>query len=194
MSSTTSEHLLGVLSLYRLLLAAPRRRSCELMVPDPIRIRADADQETAARLLTDRNLLAIPVVDDDDRLLGIITEDDVADILEEEATEDIERLGGSQPLKMPYLAPRTCRCWSGSGSSGCCCCSSAEAYTGTVLRAFEGEMAEVVSLSFFIPLLIGTGGNIGSQTTTTDRARHGTRRGDRCATWAGSCSRSSASG
>ena len=72
------------------------------MAPTTVRVRATADQEAAARLLTDRNLLAIPVVDDDDHLLGIITEDDVADVLEAEATEDIERLGGSQPLNLPY--------------------------------------------------------------------------------------------
>ena len=72
------------------------------MAPTTVRVRATADRETAARLLTDRNLLAIPVVDDDDHLLGIITEDDVADVLEAEATEDIERLGGSQPLTLPY--------------------------------------------------------------------------------------------
>ena len=108
----------------------------------------------------------MPVVDDRDRLLGIITQDDVADILEEEATEDIERLGGSQPLEMPYLSasiPLLVRrrvLW-------LLLLFAAEAYTGTVLRAFDDEIAKVVALSYFIPLLIGTGGNIGSQTTTT---------------------------
>jgi len=95
-------HLLGVLSLYRLLLSPSDTPVSELMAPTTVRVRANADQETAARLLTERNLLAIPVVDDDDHLLGIITEDDVADVLEAETTEDIERLGGSQPLNVPY--------------------------------------------------------------------------------------------
>jgi magnesium transporter len=105
------------------------------------------------------------VVDDDDRLLGIITEDDVADVLQAEATEDIERLGGSQPLNVPYrlssvpLLVRKRVVW-------LLVLFIAEAYTGTVLRGFEGELAAVVSLGFFIPLLIGTGGNIGSQTAT----------------------------
>ncbi len=72
------------------------------MVADPIRVRANADQETAANLLVDKNLLALPVVDDRDHLLGIITQDDVADVLEEETTEDFERIGGSQPLDVPY--------------------------------------------------------------------------------------------
>ncbi|HEY7526639.1 MAG TPA: magnesium transporter, partial [Candidatus Limnocylindria bacterium] len=157
--------LLGVLSLYRLLLSHAGTRVSELMAPTTVRVRASADQEVAARLLTDRNLLAIPVVDDDDRLLGIITEDDVADVLEAEATEDIERLGGSQPLNLPYrlasvpLLVRKRLGW-------LLLLFLAEAYTGTVLRNFEDELSAVVDLAFFIPLLIGTGGNLGSQTVT----------------------------
>jgi len=158
-------HLLGVLSLYRLLLSPDDTPVEKLMAPSTVRVRASADQETAARILTDRNLLAIPVVDDDDHLLGIITEDDVADVLQEEATEDIERLGGSQPLNLPYrlasvpLLVRKRVGW-------LLLLFLAEAYTGTVLRNFEDELQAVVALSFFIPLLIGTGGNLGSQTVT----------------------------
>jgi magnesium transporter len=157
--------LLGVLSLYRLLLSRSEAPVVELMAPTTVRVRASADQEVAARLLTDRNLLAIPVVDDADHLLGIITEDDVADVLEAEATEDIERLGGSQPLNIPYrlssvpLLVRKRVVW-------LLVLFVAEAYTGTVLRNFEVELGTVVALGFFIPLLIGTGGNIGSQTVT----------------------------
>ncbi|HEY7451410.1 MAG TPA: magnesium transporter [Candidatus Limnocylindria bacterium] len=158
-------HLLGVLSSYRLLLSPPETPVVELMAPSTIRIQASADQEAAARLLTDRNLLAIPVVDDADHLLGIITEDDVADVLQAEATEDIERLGGSQPLNIPYrlasvpLLIRKRVFW-------LLLLFVAAGYTGTVLQSFQAELAEVVALSFFIPLLIGTGGNIGSQTVT----------------------------
>lgn len=158
-------HLLGVLSLYRLLLSPDSTPVEQLMAPSTVRVRASADQETAARLLTDRNLLAIPVVDDDDHLIGIITEDDVADVIEAEATEDIERLGGSQPLNVPYrlasvaLLVRKRVGW-------LMLLFIAQGYTGTVLQSFEGELAAVVALSFFIPLLIGTGGNVGSQTVT----------------------------
>jgi magnesium transporter len=157
--------LLGVLSLYRLLLSPGDTPVRELMAPSTVRVRADADREVAARLLTDRNLLALPVVDEADHLLGIITEDDVADVLEAEATEDIERLGGSEPLNVPYrssgvlLLVRKRVVW-------LLLLFIAEAYTGTVLRDFEGELTQVVALSFFIPLLIGTGGNMGSQTVT----------------------------
>jgi magnesium transporter len=158
-------HLLGVLSLYRLMLSPEGTPVVELMAPSTVRVKASADQETAARILTDRNLLAIPVVDDEDHLVGIITEDDVADVIEAEATEDIERLGGSQPLNLPYrlasvpLLVRKRVGW-------LMILFIAQGYTGTVLRNFEGELAAVVALSFFIPLLIGTGGNVGSQTVT----------------------------
>jgi magnesium transporter len=158
-------HLLGVLSLYRLLLSPDDTPVERLMAPSTVRVKASADRETAARTLTDRNLLAIPVVDDEDHILGIITEDDVADVLQEEATEDIERLGGSQPLNLPYrlasvsLLVRKRVGW-------LLLLFLAEAYTGTVLRNFQDELSAVVALSFFIPLLIGTGGNLGSQTVT----------------------------
>ena len=158
-------HLLGVLSLYRLLLSPERTPVIDLMAPSTVRVKASADQETAARILTDRNLLAIPVVDDDDHIIGIITEDDVADVIEAEATEDIERLGGSQPLNVPYrlasvpLLVRKRVGW-------LLLLFIAQGYTGTVLQSFRGELAAVVALSFFIPLLIGTGGNVGSQTVT----------------------------
>jgi len=160
------EHLLGVLSLHRLVLTRKDTPVRELMVVDPVRVQATADRETAARLLVDNNLLALPVVDADNRLLGIITQDDVAEVLEDEATEDIERLGGSQPLETPYrfasipLLFRRRILW-------LLLLFAAEAYTGTVMRHFEDEIAQVVALAFFVPLLIGTGGNIGSQVTTT---------------------------
>jgi magnesium transporter len=160
------EHLLGVLSLHSLVLSRPDTPVQSLMFKDIFKVRADEDQEVAARLLTDHNLLALPVVDDDNHLLGIITQDDVADVLEEEATEDIERLGGSQPLDTPYrlasvqLLVRRRLVW-------LLLLFVAEAYTGTVLRHYQSETEKVIALSFFVPLLIGTGGNVGSQTVTT---------------------------
>jgi magnesium transporter len=158
-------HLIGVLSLYRLMLSPGGTAVTDLIAPTTVRVRAAADREAAANLLTERNLLAIPVVDDEDHLLGIITQDDVADVLEAEATEDIERLGGSQPLNVPYrlssvpLLVRKRVGW-------LLLLFVAEAYTGSVLRAFSDELEAAVALSFFIPPLIGTGGNIGSQTVT----------------------------
>jgi magnesium transporter len=160
------ERLLGVLSLRELVLSRRDEPVTSAMIPNPVKVLDTADQETAARLLIDNRLLALPVVDAGDHLLGIITQDDIAEVLEDEATEDIERLGGSQPLDTPYrlagvpLLVRRRVIW-------LLILFVAEAYTGTVLRAFGDEISRVVALSYFIPLLIGTGGNVGSQVTTT---------------------------
>ena len=94
--------LLGVLSLHSLVLNPPETPVRELMAEHTWSIPEDEDQEVAAQLLMERDLAALPVVDYHGRLLGIITHDDVADIIEAEATEDIARLGGSQPLETPY--------------------------------------------------------------------------------------------
>lgn len=161
-----AEHLLGVLSLHNLVLTRPDTPVSEVMVADPFRVRVDTDQETAARLLTDNNLLALPVVDDNDKLLGIITQDDVADVLEEEATEDIERLGGSQPLDTPYrlatvpLLVRRRVGW-------LLFLFVAGLLTTQVLVVFQERLERVQALTLFIPLIVGIGGNVGSQTVTT---------------------------
>ncbi len=161
----SDERLLGVLSLRNLVLTPPELRVRDLMIGDVLVVPATADQEEAARLLNEHDLLALPVVDDEGRLLGIITADDVADILEQEATEDIERLGGSQPLDEPYLRATPFLLWR-RRVPWLLTLFVAEAYTGTVLRHFEHELSNAVALAFFIPLLIGTGGNVGSQTVT----------------------------
>lgn len=161
-----SGKLLGVLSLRNLVLSPRSRPVRELMIADAVKVRADADQEVAARLLDQRHLIALPVVDERDRLLGIITADDAADVLLEEAGEDIERLGGSQPLEEPYLRASVWHLFR-KRIVWLLVLFVAEAYTGTVLRHFEDTLAEMVALAFFIPLLIGTGGNVGSQTVTT---------------------------
>ena len=108
----------------------------------------------------------LPVVDADGRLLGILTEDHALDIVAEETTEDAERQGGSAPLEVPYLRASPWLLWR-KRIVWLLVLFVAEAYTGTVLRAFEDEMEAVVALAFFIPLLIGTGGNTGTQITTT---------------------------
>jgi magnesium transporter len=158
--------LLGVVSMRDLVLNPPYRTVGEIMERDVVKVRATADQEEAARLLVEEGLLAIPVVDDRDRLLGIITVDDVADILEREVTEDIERLGGSQPLEVPYTRATPVYLWR-RRVGWLLLLFVAEMYTGTVLRHFEQELEEAIALAFFVPLLIGTGGNAGSQVVTT---------------------------
>jgi magnesium transporter len=161
-----NERLIGVLSLRDLVLTRPDTLVQEILVRDPIRVRADTDQEAVALLLRDRHLLALPVVDDEDRLLGIVTVDDVIEVLEAEVTEDIEKLGGSEPLDEPYLSTSVTTLWM-KRVRWLLILFVAEAYTGTVLRHFEDELQQAVALTFFIPLLIGTGGNTGTQITTT---------------------------
>jgi len=160
------ERLLGVLSLHNLVLTRPQTPVSAVMVADPIRVRADADQETAANLLIDKNLLALPVVDERDHLLGIITQDDVADVLEEETTEDFERIGGSQPLDVPYrfatagLLVRRRIGW-------LLILFVAGLLTSQVLDHYSERLRGVPALIPYIPLIIGIGGNVGSQTVTT---------------------------
>jgi magnesium transporter len=158
-------HLAGVVSLHDLVVSPPDRRIAEITSHDVVFVEAQDDQEHSARLLREKGLLALPVVDADRRLIGVITADDMADVMVEEASEDIERLGGSQPLEEPYLAASVWHLFR-KRILWLLALFAAEAYTGSVLRFYEGELSSVVALAFFIPLLIGTGGNTGSQTVT----------------------------
>ena len=157
--------LLGHVSLKSLLIADPRQGVGELMDRETVRINARADQELAARLLIDRDLSILPV-EDQGRLVGVFHVDDAADILELESTEDAELQGGSSPLDTPYLQATPWQLWR-KRVGWLLILFVAEAYTGTVLRAFEEQLEAAIALAFFIPLLIGTGGNSGTQITTT---------------------------
>ena len=161
--------LVGYVSLRRLFPAPPNRKIAEMMERHLLTVRADAPQEEVARLVSKYDVHAIPVVGDENRLLGIITVDDVIDILIEEQTEDVLHLGGvsatEETVEQGYFAAKPWRNvrlrfnW-------LLLLFVTETLTGTVLRHYEDELAKVVALSFFIPLLIGTGGNSGSQTVT----------------------------
>ncbi|HAU4928149.1 magnesium transporter [Aeromonas hydrophila] len=157
--------LLGSISLKSLLIADPQLPVSELMDRETVRINARADQELAARLLIDRDISTLPV-EDQGKLVGIFHVDDAADILELESTEDAEMQGGSSPLDTPYLQATPWRLWR-KRVGWLLILFVAEAYTGTVLRAFEEQLEAAIALAFFIPLLIGTGGNSGTQITTT---------------------------
>lgn len=160
-----ADKLLGVLSLRDLVLAAPNAPITQITRRDLVKVRADADQEVAARMLTERGLLALPVVDADNTLLGIITADDVADVLVEEASEDIARLGGSEPLDEPYMRSSV---WALARKRipWLLLLFLGGALTSNVLHYFQETLDTVVALTLFIPLLIGTGGNVGSQTVS----------------------------
>ncbi|WOX54779.1 magnesium transporter [Aeromonas sp. CD] len=157
--------LLGSISLKSLLIADPQLPVSELMDRETVRINARADQELAARLLIDRDISTLPV-EDQGKLVGIFHVDDAADILELESTEDAEMQGGSSPLDTPYLQATPWQLWR-KRVGWLLILFVAEAYTGTVLRAFEEQLEAAIALAFFIPLLIGTGGNSGTQITTT---------------------------
>ncbi|MGC9348933.1 MAG: magnesium transporter [Anaerolineae bacterium] len=158
--------LVGVVSAIEILRADPKTKIEDLMDRSFVSAPLDADQEACALLMSRYDLTALPVVDENDRLSGVITVDDVIDVLEEEATEDIQRLGGSAPLEKPYLLTSA---WEVTRRrvGWLLLLFVTGMITTNVLELFESTLARNVTLSFFIPLLIGTGGNAGSQTTST---------------------------
>jgi magnesium transporter len=158
--------LCGMVNLRQLIVAEPSTPIVEIMDPEVISVRAGTDQEDCARLMSRYDLLALPVVDADNVLLGVITIDDLVDVLEDEATEDIQRLGGAQPLERPYLDTSVFTV-TRKRIGWLLLLFVTGTLTGTVLRHFEAELQSTVALAFFVPLLIGTGGNTGSQTTST---------------------------
>lgn len=158
--------LVGIISLRELILSHPATPVEEIMNTKLITVEADQDQEEAARMLAHYDLVAIPVVSSTGKMVGVITVDDILDILEEEATEDIQLLGGSQPLVTPYLQSKIFGVFS-KRIVWLLMLFVAGAITGNILQHYEGILDKVIALTFFIPLLIDTGGNAGAQTCTT---------------------------
>jgi magnesium transporter len=161
--------LIGVVGLRDLVISTQSTPMEAIMDREVQFVTAGTDQEEVARVLTRYDLAAIPVVDENGKLIGIITHDDVADVLENEATEDILHLGGVEvgPLTdKPYWSQKVLEVVR-SRFVWLLVLFIAETFTGMVLRIYEAELETVVALSFFIPLLIGTGGNAGSQTVAT---------------------------
>jgi magnesium transporter len=161
-------HLLGAVSLRDLVMADLEKPVTEVMRRNPITVNALDDQEAVAKKIAKYNLLAVPVLEKDGSLVGFVTVDDVIDVLVEEQTEDLLRMAGVEPgaLDKPYFDNPILRVVR-KRIGWLLLLFVAEMFTGTVLRHYESELAAVVALSFFIPLLIGTGGNAGSQTVTT---------------------------
>ena len=156
----------GSVNLRQLVTADPQMKVMDLMDSEVISVPAGTDQEECARLMSRYSLLTLPVVNGGNRLIGIITIDDVVNVLEEEATEDIQRLGGAEPLERAYLDTGILTI-ARKRVGWLLLLFVTESLTGSVLRHFESELDTAVALTFFIPLLIGTGGNAGSQTTST---------------------------
>src|SRR5499426_1539731 len=162
-----TEGLLGAVSLRDLVMAEMNQPVTEVMRRKPVTVHTGDDQETVANKIAKYNLLAVPVLEDGG-VVGFVTVDDVIDVLIEEQTEDILRMAAVEPgaLDKPYFDNPVFRVVR-KRIGWLLLLFVAETFTGTVLRFYESELAAVVALSFFIPLLIGTGGNAGSQTVTT---------------------------
>ncbi len=159
-------HLIGVVPIRSLIVAKPEATIDSIMMPDVVSVPVTADQEELAEFISRYDFVAMPIVDEQNHLLGVVTVDDALDVLAEEATEDIQRLGGSEPLANPYFAVsvfqmvRKRAVW-------LLLLFVASLLTSTVIRSFEMLLTSFVILNAFIPLITGTGGNAGSQTVTT---------------------------
>ncbi|MDQ0175047.1 magnesium transporter [Bacillus chungangensis] len=159
-------HLNGIVSIRELLSALDREFLSNIMIRDIISVYAEVDQQEAVKKLTNHYLSALPVTTTDNKMIGMITFDDAMNVMEDEATEDIQKLGGSEPLNKPYFETSIWNIYS-KRIPWLLFLFVAEAYTGTVLHYFEDTLEKVVALAFFVPLLVGTGGNTGTQIVAT---------------------------
>ncbi len=161
----TARRLTGILSLRDLVTSQPDQTIGEIMTREVVSVNTSDNQEEVARLIQRYDFLAVPVVDREQRLVGIITVDDVIDILEEETTKDIYALGGVQSDGDNYFqtnlitVARRRVLW-------LLVLLLTNTVTGTIIKSQEGLLQQVVSLAAFIPLLVGTGGNVGAQSST----------------------------
>ncbi|HEY3131036.1 MAG TPA: magnesium transporter [Acidobacteriota bacterium] len=160
-----TEKLMGALSLRDLLTAENKKTIQEIMNPDTIAVHTDTDQEEVARLIALYNFLAVPVVDSAHRILGIVTVDDVIDVLSDEQTEDLQKISGIEPLEQPYFRVRIFPMVR-KRASWLVGIFLGELFTGTALRHYQGLLEAAVILSLFIPLILSSGGNSGSQSAT----------------------------
>ena len=159
------QRLDGVLTLRDLIVADPKARVAEIMNPDVIFARDDIDQEEVAHLMADYNFTVLPVVDEQHKLVGIVTVDDVVDVIQDEATEDIYRLGAVESPELVYSQSNVWQLWS-ARVRWLVILIVAGSLTSTILQGFESVLAAMTALAFYVPVLIQTGGNTGSQGST----------------------------
>ncbi len=157
--------LIGAMSLRELVAAPEHSTVADIMTVEPVSVPTSADRAEVARMTSNYDLVAVPVVDGFGRLVGVVTVDDVIDVIEKEQTEDVHRLGGVQPLDEPYFmagfwnVARKRAGWLIFLFLG-------EMFTGTAMRVYEDTLAQAIVLTLFIPLIISSGGNSGSQSAT----------------------------
>lgn len=157
--------LIGVLSLRDLIVADPKTRVKEIMNPDVVHVRTDTDQEEVARLMADYDFTVLPVVDEEGRLAGIVTIDDVVDVLEEEATEDIHKLAAVDVPDLVYSKAGPFRLWL-ARLRWLVILILTGMVTSSILQGFASVLEAATALAFYLPVLLGTGGNTGNQSAT----------------------------
>lgn len=161
-----TRRMLGILTLRALVLADPGTPIRRLMLTDDlVTLRASADRETAADALRRYGLIAIPVLDDDGRLVGIVTHDDIVEVINEEATEDLQKQAAVGPFRGNYLQTGLFTIWR-KRASWLCLLFAAELATFTAMSEFDEALQAILVLSMFVPLCLSTGGNSGSQAAT----------------------------
>jgi magnesium transporter len=159
------QRLIGVVSFRDLFSAPPEKTVRDIMQTDVVTVPDDMDQEAVSQVFAESDLLAVPVVDAEGHLKGIVTVDDIVDVVREEATEDIQKIGGTEALDAPYLdvglfgMVRKRVVWLAVLFLG-------SLLTATVIAWYEDAISRAVVLALFIPLIISSGGNAGSQATT----------------------------
>ena len=159
--------LLGLVTVKDLLLAEDDEMEIEdIMITNMIFVTTLTDQEEVARMFSKYNFIALPVVDGEGRMVGIVTFDDAMDVMEEEATEDMELMSGITPSEKPYLRSSAFELFKNRVPWLMLMMVSAT-FTGLIITSFEGALAAQVALTAFIPMLMGTGGNSGSQSSVT---------------------------
>ncbi len=164
---TQGRKLIGLVTVKDLLLCEDDETEIsDMMLTNLISVTTHTDQEEVARMFSHYNFLALPVVDMEDRMVGIVTFDDAMDVMEDEATEDMELMGGMSPSEKTYLKNTPVDLFKNRIPWLMLLMVSAT-FTGLIITAFEGALAAQVALTAFIPMLMGTGGNSGSQSSVT---------------------------
>lgn len=157
--------LVGILSLRDLVLAQPNTLITDIMDQDVVAVRANEDQEVAASLAQKYDLIALPVIDSENRLVGIVTIDDLVDVIEEEATEDFHKMAAITPTEEEYFETGIVRLMS-RRVIWLILLLFTGGISGSIMKAYSGTIEVVVALTFFIPMLLGTFGNSGAQSAT----------------------------
>ena len=161
----SNRHLIGLVTIRTLLLAEDDARIGDIMETNIVSVQTMDDQETVAQALSKYDFLALPVVDRENRLVGIVTVDDAIDVLQEETTEDIEKMAAILPSDKPYLKTGVFETWKARTPWLMILMLSAT-FTGIILTHFEDALASCAILTSFVPMLSGTGGNSGTQAST----------------------------